>query len=197
MWEFGDDEFLHGEFDGVGGAGEGEEEGFVGEAGDGAGEHGGGADVLVAEHAEEFAEALEFFVQESADDLDGGVAGGDAGAAGGDDDVEGLVARCEPGLELGFDLCGFVFDECVVADGVAGLFECVDDGASAGVGLGDAGVADGEDGTAGGLALSVFAVLGGGVGGQVILLRDKTGGITESAEAWRRGGRVREGGGQR
>ena len=80
---------------------------------------------------------------------------------------------------------------------MARVAEGFHDGLAAGVGLSDAGVADGEHGTAGGLALGVCAVLIGGVGGHDILLRDKTGEITEGAEARRHGGRVREGEEQR
>jgi hypothetical protein len=49
-----------GQLDGVGRTGHGDDE-FAGSTGGSAGEHGGGADDLVAEHAEDFAEAGRVF----------------------------------------------------------------------------------------------------------------------------------------
>ena len=71
LWE---DEFSHGQFDRAGGAGEGEEELALGDAGDGTAQQCAAADVLVAEHAEKLAESGEGLGEEGFDNFDGGVA---------------------------------------------------------------------------------------------------------------------------
>ena len=52
---------------------------------------GGGADVLVGQHAEHFAEAFDLLVEQGFDGFWGAVAAGQAGAAGGDDGIDGFV----------------------------------------------------------------------------------------------------------
>jgi len=61
------------------GAGHGEDQLAVIDAGDGAGEHGGGANLGVTEHTEEFAETNESFLQEPGDGFDSAVALADTG----------------------------------------------------------------------------------------------------------------------
>ena len=109
MPELREDQGLHREDARGGGAGEAEEEFAIGDAGQGAGEECPGADLLVAEHSEEFAEAGEGLGEERLGDFDGGVAAGDPSAAVGDDGV-GVGAREEVGQE-GPEGGGVVGDE--------------------------------------------------------------------------------------
>jgi len=159
--EFGEDEFVHGEVDGVGGAGDGEDDGvapppvsfaFGGwgddDSGSGAGEESAGADGLVGEHAEEFAEAGEGFGEGGGDGVEGVVAARDACAAVEDDGVD--VGAGGEGGEKGFDLGGVIFGDGVEGVGVAvGFEEAADELAGfvlfdgAGVGAGDDGAGDG------------------------------------------------------
>src|SRR5215470_1445675 len=76
-----DYELFQGETASVRGAGQGEEHAALDDAGLGPREHGGSADLLVGEHAEELAEPGEALVQQGLHRLEGGVAAGDAGAA--------------------------------------------------------------------------------------------------------------------
>src|SRR5829696_5686947 len=109
-----------------------------------AAQHRGGPDLLVGEHPEELAEPVEPLVYEPAHHLVGRIARGDAGAARGDDRVHVRV-RKEPLEDLPY-LRGVVAHDFAVRDFVPGPFKSLDDDVAAGVGLGGAGVAYGEDG---------------------------------------------------
>src|SRR4051794_37263844 len=63
----------------AGAAGEGEGVGPLGAPADGAGLHGRGADLLVAQHAEQLAEALDALFQHAVESLGGDIAPGDPG----------------------------------------------------------------------------------------------------------------------
>src|SRR3546814_5410620 len=82
--ELGADQFFPGGAAGAGGAGQAEHEGGVGEAGEGARLHGAGADFVVAELAEHFAEAGHGLVEQRQQRFRGGIATGETGAAGND-----------------------------------------------------------------------------------------------------------------
>jgi hypothetical protein len=125
-----------------GAAGEVEDEGAAEGAADGSAERGeGGVEEAVASHA--FGKAVDEAVADQAGGFGGDVAGGEAGAAGGDKQVmvDGV------GAEGGGDLVEFVGE----GEGVDGEDACfrkeADDGGAGEVGLlaVEAAVADGED----------------------------------------------------
>jgi hypothetical protein len=107
--ELGEDQAREGELDGGGGTWQCEDEFVGGNAGGGAAEHGAAGDLLVAEHAEELAEAVEAQVKAALDDGNGLVARADAGAAGGEDGVD-VVAGQEL-IEQALELSGVVGDD--------------------------------------------------------------------------------------
>ena len=148
MAELGEKEFGHRQLDGVRGAGEGEEEFAGGDSAEGAGEHGAAGDLGPAQHAEKLAETGEGRGEVFLNDGDGLVAGADAGAAVGEDAVDGGVGQAlvEEGVEVG----GVVGKDAVEGDGVAGGGEELADEGAAFVGGFGAGVAEGDDGAAGG-----------------------------------------------
>ena len=138
------EDVVPGVFDGAGAAWEGEEECALGDAGEGAGLHRGGADLLVAEHAEEFAEAFDAFFDDPVEGFGRDVAAGDAGAAGADDDVD--VGVGDPAAEVGFDGTGVVALDGAGGDLVAGGLDAgFQRIAGAVVGEGS-GIRDGQDG---------------------------------------------------
>src|SRR5688500_666727 len=80
LWQ---NQLLHRQADRLLGSRQREDGGLANRPRAGAAEHGGGADLLVAEHAEQLAEAIEPLVHQFGERFVGAVAGGDAGAAGG------------------------------------------------------------------------------------------------------------------
>src|SRR3546814_6855803 len=78
-------------------------------AADGAALHGGGADLLVAQHAEQLAEALDLLLHHPPECFRRHVAAGHAGAAGGDDAVD-FGVRDQP-LQGGDDAVAVVGDD--------------------------------------------------------------------------------------
>ena len=118
--EFWKDEFGHCEFDGVGGAGDGENEGgaVLGEddAGGGAGEDGARTDVGIGEHTEYFAKTGESLGQERGDGIKGIVALGNAGSS-----IEDNHLDIGPGgqvVDQGADQCRIVLGNGLEGDGV-------------------------------------------------------------------------------
>src|SRR5688572_6623085 len=85
--ELRQNQLLHRQADRLLGSWQREDGGPANRAGAGAAEHGGGADLLITEHAEQLAEAIEALVHQPGERFVGAVAGGDAGAAGGNHDV--------------------------------------------------------------------------------------------------------------
>src|SRR4249919_1886809 len=76
---------------GGGRAGQAEQEGAVGDAGEGARLQAGSADVFEAERAEQLAEAVHVLVEQRQQRLRRGIAAGEAGAAGDEDAIHALV----------------------------------------------------------------------------------------------------------
>ena len=107
-------------------------------------EHRGAADLLVAERAEELAEAVEPLLEQARDRFVGAVARGDAGAAGGDDRVD---AADLPEHRL-VHVLRLVAEDLALGDDVPGGFEQLDDGPPADVGFRRARVADRQHGAA-------------------------------------------------
>lgn len=85
--QVGEDEFFHGEFDGVGRAWHGEEDASGDTSGVCAGEECGGADFVVGEESEEFTVAGEIDFEVGFGDIGGSIAGTDPGSAGDEDHV--------------------------------------------------------------------------------------------------------------
>lgn len=87
---------------GVGGTGEAEDEGAVGDACDGAGLDGGHADFVQRNGAEDFAEAVYGFVKQEGDGIGGDVAVKHACAAGNQDDLDAGMG--DGGRDAGADV---------------------------------------------------------------------------------------------
>ena len=94
--ELGEDQLRHRQPDGVLGSRQDEDRGAARDAGGGARHHRGAADLLVAEHPEQLAEAVEPLLEQAGDRFVGAVARGDAGAAGRDDRVDAADLRRAP-----------------------------------------------------------------------------------------------------
>ena len=84
LWQ---DQLFQRQADGVGRAGRAEDDLVPVDAGGGAGEHGGGADLLVGEEAEDLAKAGQGLLKRLADDVVGAVTAANAGAPVKDDDA--------------------------------------------------------------------------------------------------------------
>src|SRR5437867_4220166 len=80
--DLGEDQLVEAEADGRGRSGKGEDDLVPDEAGDGAAQHRGGADLLVGERAEDLPEPVEAPLEERGDGLVGPVAPRDPGAGG-------------------------------------------------------------------------------------------------------------------
>jgi hypothetical protein len=92
--QFGNHEFAHAQFNGTRGPWQGDHHFTLGDSRRGAGHHRRRADVLITQHAEEFAEATDFFLEESLNRLEGGIARRDAGSAVEEDGVHiGLIEQ--------------------------------------------------------------------------------------------------------
>src|SRR5437867_3294260 len=76
------------------------------------------SDSTVTENTEELAEAVEPFIEEARDRFKGRIAGGDAGAAGQEDDTRPLPSRQRP--QVRDDAAGLVLQDPVIDDRVAG-----------------------------------------------------------------------------
>src|SRR5205807_9704680 len=113
-----DEDALPGVAAGARRAGQGEE---IGAAGDAAGRPAldrRGADLLIAQHAEDLAEAGDLLVVDGVEGLRRDVAPGDAGAAGGDHHVDRGVG--DPGVQLLDDARLVVAHDAARGDAVAG-----------------------------------------------------------------------------
>jgi len=113
---------------------------------DGAAEHRGRTDLVVAEHAEQLAIAGQRLGQEPADRLEGLVALSDAGAAADQDGVD--CCRFNEAIQQPADRGRFVGHDLPVDHLVSGLGQEVDNQVAASVSLVLARIADGDDGTA-------------------------------------------------
>ena len=82
---------------------------------------GGRADQVVAELAEQLAEARYLLLVDVVEGLRRNIAAGDAGAAGGDHHVD--LGIGDPALERRHDLCPLVGYDAAVGDAVAGAFD--------------------------------------------------------------------------
>ncbi|SMH66464.1 protein of unknown function [Acidithiobacillus ferrivorans] len=138
------DDGLHAETDGAGGAGKKEDDGAVTDGGFGTGLDGAGADLLIGEHAEEFAEAGDGLADEGGEGFGGDVAAGDAGAAGGDDHVDGGVD--DPVTQLRAQAFGVVGADPAGGNPVSGLTGELGNFVTGLVGCWRTAVGDGEDG---------------------------------------------------
>src|SRR5438309_5643771 len=112
------------------------------EAGRGAAHDRRGADVLVAEIAEDLAESVQAFFQEAVDRLAGGIPPRDARSAVHDDRLDVAVLRTL--LDQLPDGRRLVLDEVVGCDRVAAFPQGVHDQRAAGVGLGRLSIAEGD-----------------------------------------------------
>src|SRR6202167_1869419 len=102
---------------GAGRAWQREQIGSAGNAGGGATLDGRGADLLVAHHAEQLAEAGDLLLINRVEGLGRDVAAGDAGAARRNDNIDGRIGN--PGLELGDDRALVVLDDALGRELVA------------------------------------------------------------------------------
>lgn len=121
MTQFRDDEFFHGQLDSVLRSGHGEQEGIAAQSSHRTAEHCGRADLLVTEHAEEFAKAGQGFVDKAFDHFDGGVTPGDACATGGEDHL--YVIIFDPCVEHAADGGHFITDQGTVDNVMACRFK--------------------------------------------------------------------------
>ena len=94
---------------GAGRAGQGEDVGAVGDDGQRPALHRRGADLGIAQPAEQLAEAGDFLFGDGADRFRRNVPSGDAGSAGGDDHVDAGVG--DPGAQRRDDRVGVIADQ--------------------------------------------------------------------------------------
>src|SRR5262249_38402139 len=99
---------------GAGRAGEGEEVGASGDTAGGPALDRRGADLLVAQHAEDLAESGDLLLVEGLEGLGRDIAAGDSGASGRDDDVDRGIG--DPLLELANDALAVVADDTLCRD---------------------------------------------------------------------------------
>ena len=128
---------------GAGGAREAEDVGTGGDAGVGARLERGGADLRVAQHPEQLAEAGDALLGDLGQGFGRDVAAGHAGAAGGDHHLDGGIG--DPGAELGRDRALVVADDGARREAVAGGLKAGDEGVAGTVIGGRARVGDGQD----------------------------------------------------
>lgn len=159
VFEFGLDEFGPSDADGIGGARRGKDDFAAVGSGSGAAEHGGGADFGIAEHAEEFTEAGEAFLEFTAQNIEGGIAGRNAGAAVEENEAAGGSGEF---IEDGGDLVGFVLDDAITIEAMAEGFDAFPEEFSVQVGIGSAGVGHGYEANANGAEVfGLFFMFGG------------------------------------
>ncbi len=144
--ELGKDEPLHRQTNGGGRTGEGENRGPSTSAGDGAGEHGGWADLVEAKHAKQLAETVQAFVEQTADGFVGRVARRQTRPTAEDHDVACVgVAKSQRSITYA---AGFVGKDLIRNGGMSGGAEQLPDQCAAGVGIRGTRIADGDDGAA-------------------------------------------------
>ncbi|MNH17951.1 hypothetical protein D3C79_776400 [compost metagenome] len=116
----------------------------VGQPGQGARLHGGGADVGHGNLPEQLTKAFYLLVQQAGHGLGRAVAAGKAGAAGDQHYLHAVIG--DPGGDLGADLVQVVFQQHALGQAVAGCVQAVDEQLAGGIGVEGTGVADREHG---------------------------------------------------
>ena len=111
---------------GPGRTGDSEQIGAVGNPGGGPGLNGRGLDLLVADPAENFAEAGDFLLIDLLESFRRDVAPGHPGAAGGDHRID--LGIGDPLPQLGGNEVGLVLDDVTVGNPVAGAFDALNQG---------------------------------------------------------------------
>jgi hypothetical protein len=152
--ELGVEDAVPAVFHGAGGAGQAEDIGAAGHPGAGAGLDGGGADALERQPAEQLAKAGDGLFDDGIQSFRRDVAPGDAGAAGGDDDVDGGII--DPGGELRHQRRHIVLQDGAGGEDMPGGGEAFDEriarpvvGEAARVRHGEHRDADGDEGKGG------------------------------------------------
>src|SRR5262245_57061859 len=142
--DFRQDEALHRKLYGGLGPGQHEDRASVHDPCRRAGQHGRGADVLVAQHSKQLAEAVNPFVEKRRHRFVCRIATGNAGSAGRDDHVD--PAPADFFADGGGNLLGLVAHELAAEDGMTGILEHAGNRGAACHGGGRSGVVAGSRG---------------------------------------------------